>query len=492
MTTTTILRFSDAAWQALSDHHRHGESAERASVALGHVVKHKGRQIVMVDTPGVALLGPDDYAYQHAGGIGVKTAVTKKLMWWFAQSEFNAFISIHDHWFSGSGTNFSGGDNRDDIAQDLYLRGSFARQLKSKTFGKSKGHLVHASIVFDQSSCDARIINTAQKLQFGPVSQIQVAAAKMTRIKPNTMQRRSAATLKSVSRHRDFIPQSAQQAISEMRVGIVGCGGLGPIIAENLMRLGVRQFCLFDPDRIDESNLNRWLDGCHADVGRHKVSVLADRMRRCEPTVQVEEHALDIIKADPVGAIGTCDLLLSAVDSDAARLWLNRVAAACLIPLFDVGVRVRTDPRVDFLARVVPVLPGKTACLECSPLELLSAKEIASQLHGITKEVREKAGYVATEQVSAPSVMGINTQVAGLASLDILSFVCGWNDMPTPKISTWSTSKTVVIEKDSHLPAAGCMGCGSDARLRHPGANAPRYQSAQRAMAGLDAIFSAL
>ncbi|WP_409363718.1 ThiF family adenylyltransferase [Bradyrhizobium canariense] len=45
--------------------------------------------------------------------------------------------------------------------------------------------------------------------------------------------------------------------MSQLRIGVVGCGGTGSAFAAHLARIGVRHLALFDADFIDETSLNR-------------------------------------------------------------------------------------------------------------------------------------------------------------------------------------------------------------------------------------------
>ena len=48
-----------------------------------------------------------------------------------------------------------------------------------------------------------------------------------------------------------------QTLLAKCRVAIIGLGGVGSLVAENLSRLGVGEFCLIDDDHVEESNLSR-------------------------------------------------------------------------------------------------------------------------------------------------------------------------------------------------------------------------------------------
>ena len=53
------------------------------------------------------------------------------------------------------------------------------------------------------------------------------------------------------------LEKPGQGLLSKCRVGIIGLGGIGSILAEYLARLGVGDFCPVHDDHVEESNLSR-------------------------------------------------------------------------------------------------------------------------------------------------------------------------------------------------------------------------------------------
>lgn len=74
----------------------------------------------------------------------------------------------------------------------------------------------------------------------------------------------------ALDRQRAFGP-GLRQAAEQIRVGIVGVGGLGMLVLEQLARAGFRRFVLVDPDAVTVSNLNRLPSVTARDIGRFKV-----------------------------------------------------------------------------------------------------------------------------------------------------------------------------------------------------------------------------
>jgi molybdopterin/thiamine biosynthesis adenylyltransferase len=156
--------------------------------------------------------------------------------------------------------------------------------------------------------------------------------------------------------------------LARLRIGIVGLGSVGALVAESLARMGCTRFTLIDFDRVEEQNLDRLVIATVADIGRLKVDVAEQRIRRVATAEQVEIHAIPFSVAEDEGyrAALDCDVIFSCVDRPRARHILNHFAYAHLVPVIDGGIGARfKGPRftgVDWQLQTVG--PGRT-CLEC-------------------------------------------------------------------------------------------------------------------------------
>jgi molybdopterin/thiamine biosynthesis adenylyltransferase len=156
--------------------------------------------------------------------------------------------------------------------------------------------------------------------------------------------------------------------LARLRIGIVGLGSVGSIVAETLARMGLGRLTLIDFDRIEPHNLDRLLFATEADVGRLKVGVAAERVRSvataAAPAVQTVPFSL--VEEAGYRAALDCDALFSCVDRPRARHILNHFAYSHLIPVIDGGIEVRFKNArfsgVDWQLQTVG--PGR-ACLEC-------------------------------------------------------------------------------------------------------------------------------
>ena len=137
----------------------------------------------------------------------------------------------------------------------------------------------------------------------------------------------------------------AQRDIARLRVGIVGLGSVGCIVAEAMARIGVADLTLIDPDHVEAHNLDRLLYASERDIGRLKVD-LAKRKVKSHATaegIRVTALPLTIRHRTAYKAAIDCDILFSCVDRrPIARDVLNYIAYAHMIPVIDGGVSIET------------------------------------------------------------------------------------------------------------------------------------------------------
>ncbi|MSP91356.1 MAG: HesA/MoeB/ThiF family protein [Myxococcales bacterium] len=111
-------------------------------------------------------------------------------------------------------------------------------------------------------------------------------------------------------------------------VAIVGCGGLGVPAAWTLAVAGVRHLRLFDPDRVEGSNLHRQVAFGEHDVGQPKAEVLARFLRRHVPGLLVEPVMSRVGADDLAEALAGFDAAIDATDAGDAKFALNDWAIA--------------------------------------------------------------------------------------------------------------------------------------------------------------------
>lgn len=164
--------------------------------------------------------------------------------------------------------------------------------------------------------------------------------------------------------------KKTQEDLSRLKVGIVGLGSVGSIVAEILSRTGISNFTLIDFDAVEEKNLDRLTNVFKTDIGRAKVFTIKDGIKRSatSPKVTINCCEYSVCEKEGFETALNCDVLFSCVDRPWARQILNFIAYAHLIPVIDGGIMVRTNKRntnivgADWKTQTVGY---KRACLEC-------------------------------------------------------------------------------------------------------------------------------
>lgn len=238
---------------------------------------------------------------------------------------------------------------------------------------------------------------------------------------------------------------AGQKLLGEMRVGIVGAGGIGMLIVQALSRLGVGQFVVVDPDNVSLSNLPRLPEARSRDatgwLGNGVVGRIAGRLGLSQPISKVrlaqriiaransraQVHALrGDIADDPVARkFRSCDFIFLAADTMLARDVVNQIAYQYLIPTLQVGSKVVLNPADGSVIDVFGVIRslGATAgCLRCNGLVnvwKLTEEAVA------TEKQRHNQRYVDDPEVEVPSVITVNAMSVGWAVNDFLHYATG-------------------------------------------------------------------
>lgn len=142
--------------------------------------------------------------------------------------------------------------------------------------------------------------------------------------------------------------EDTQADLARLRIGIIGAGSVGAIVAEGLVRTGVGRITLIDFDSVEHVNLDRLLHATRFDalLHRSKVVCLARGLRRgaTETAFVADEIDLSIVEEEGFRAALDCDVLFSCVDRPWPRSVLNFIAYAHLIPVVDGGIRIEVTP----------------------------------------------------------------------------------------------------------------------------------------------------
>jgi len=154
-----------------------------------------------------------------------------------------------------------------------------------------------------------------------------------------------------------FTPEE-QQRIQDAKVVIIGCGGIGGVVATTLARSGLGHFVLYDYDTYQPSNMNRQIT-CFADtLGVNKAASVRAAILNINPEADVAMCAEALKPEEICRAIQMGDVFMPAADE-----WALSIAA--LGAAKELGKPAIMAYPVGALARVSTFLPDSPYAAEC-------------------------------------------------------------------------------------------------------------------------------
>ena len=212
-----------------------------------------------------------------------------------------------------------------------------------------------------------------------------------------------------------------QRVLGNLRVAVVGCGGTGSAVIEQLVRLGVRYFHLIDPDTLTAANVTRVYGSYPDRVGEPKVDVSAAHVRQIASDAQVKTTQAKITQQETARLLVDADVVFGCTDDNAGRLVLSRLSSYLLTPVIDCGVLLSSGSGgllVGIDGRVTVLAPG-AACLVCR--NRIDLQRAAAELLAAEEHRRLAAeGYAPALLDPEPAVVAYTTQVASAAVSELL------------------------------------------------------------------------
>ncbi len=152
------------------------------------------------------------------------------------------------------------------------------------------------------------------------------------------------------TRNRAMLSVALQLRLFRSQVAVVGCGGLGGFLLEELARLGVGRLSAIDPDIFAEHNLNRQLLATMANLGSSKAEAAVRRIAEVNPAVTVQAVS-EAFRAGDRSLLSGADVVADALDEVPARLALAETCAEIGIPMVHGAI-------AGWYGHVTTVFPG--------------------------------------------------------------------------------------------------------------------------------------
>jgi len=339
------------------------------------------------------------------------------------REDVDTLIDVHTHPFSRKNVMFSGIDIKDEEEFTQYL-------------GKEFPHLCYGSIVFSQERYAAHLWS------LGPEGKPLRNPATITSSNPlenilndkdseaceNFWRQKGASTFQDTEAqfNRSVLAlglDAMRRIAHDQTITLAGVGGLGSIIAENLIHSGFRKLHLIDHDVLSLSNLNRIVGAFRedAEAERLKVECLKEHLLRINPEAEIIAHPLEVTDASLEEVYALSNWVLLSTDNHASRFHVQNRCLRYATPFIAAGVNISVEEGkiTDISGEVITVRPGDNLCLSC--LGRLDTMQVAQGSH-FDPYVREQLvtrGYVTGTQVKEPAVKTLNAIMAALA-VDVL------------------------------------------------------------------------
>lgn len=256
-------------------------------------------------------------------------------------------------------------------------------------------------------------------------------------------------------RNERFFGKEGQGLIRSATVAVVGIGGLGTHVVQQLSYLGVGKLILIDGEELDKTNKNRYIGSYYDDPisGLPKVDIGERISRFIDPAIHVEKVFNTLFTKQAFEAIIRADYVFGCLDNDGSRFVLNELCAAYSRPYFDLASDIHQGC---YGGRVCVSWDGD-GCLYC--MDALDLKEVQNDIESPGMRAERDAIYGVNSTHLAetgPSVVSINGVVASIAVTEFMVGVTGIRK-PYRYINYYGHLGNAAYNKEK--PQADCFYC---------------------------------
>jgi hypothetical protein len=241
--------------------------------------------------------------------------------------------------------------------------------------------------------------------------------------------------------------REGQRLLADVHVALVGNGGVGSIVGDQIARWGVGRVSGWDPDVVEDLNINRSgvFNFADAALKRPKAQALVEALPAFALVRDIDTRWSQHDVRDPreLPALLDADVVVMLVDDVRPRHFINRLAFAHYIPALDGGNAIRSTAENDADAesatvesggvRVSHLTPG-SPCLWCAGH--INAQRLSLAFRPADDVAADRArGYVENlGPEHAPSVMPVNSMTAALIMLRLQDLLFGLSGRTAPEV----------------------------------------------------------
>lgn len=383
-------------------------------------VMHLGADFIVVTVTGYHSVDDMDYINDPDVGAKINGNAIRKAMQRMIPSRMGCLhVHIHDHLGKPRAS-------CTDLKSLPELSASFCNMNPEAASGY---------IIFSRNSFYSEISIGSEFMAF-QINQMSIVGYPMSFVFPSA----KITTLEnSVYTRQSFLGQTSQELLSNVCIGVVGLGGGGSHIVQQLAYLGIIHYRVFDGDHIEETNHNRLVGGWFSDIQQKlkKTSIAHRLIRKINPKAQV--NILSGTWQEFPNELKKCDIIIGCVDSFDQRSQLEAACRQALIPYIDIGMDVHKTATGHSIAGQIILSMPDMPCMRCMGF-LTETK--------LSKEAEKYGAAGGNPQVIWPNGVLASSAIGVLIDL----------------ITEWTKSKNRIV----YLSYDGDLGhLGDHPRLEH-------------------------
>jgi molybdopterin-synthase adenylyltransferase len=242
-----------------------------------------------------------------------------------------------------------------------------------------------------------------------------------------------------------FLGSGSERMFKKLTIGVVGLGGGGSHVLQQLGHIGVGRLVVADSDLVTESNINRLVGATWQDViDRTPKVVVAERViKGVNPQAKVTP--IGRRWQDDLHTLRAANILVGCVDTYSGRDELERFARRLIIPYIDIGMDVHAIKYGHVIGgQVLLSTPGKL-CMWC--MGFLTEERLAD-------EARHYGDVGGRPQVVWPNAVLASTAVALL-----VQFVTPWYPRPIESAYLEYDGNSHTVQSSNRLKALAGAVC---------------------------------
>lgn len=240
-------------------------------------------------------------------------------------------------------------------------------------------------------------------------------------------------------------PKLTQEKLNNLKITLIGVGGIGNWMGLNLIGLGVKKFKLVDPDIIEESNLPRQVLFSESDLGEFKVNVAAREFQKRNQKLEIE-IINDFVTSENISSfISDSDFVILSADKPFFQIqkWTNEACLRQKIPLLNVGYAAEEGVMGPL------VIPGISSCLACN--------NCMDENNFHLNSGNENNPFI--DHFIAPSFVCLNSLISSMASYEIVKYFLGFGECVTINNLIRVNPSSFLINKIPNERNLKCIVC---------------------------------